>query len=105
MDIVPLAGMLLTLLMLLIIAGSVLMFPLMRRLGRLMELRIEERRNGVVPGEELASLKETVQGLQDEVARLADRQAFTERLLEAGRPERGPGAGEPGAGEPGGGGP
>lgn len=89
MDIVPLAGMLLTLLMLIIIAGSVLMFPLMRRLGRLMELRIEERRSGVVPGEELASLKETVAELQEEVSRLTERQAFAERLLEEGRPERG----------------
>lgn len=85
MDIVPLAGMLLSLLIILIIAGSVLLFPLVRRFGRLLELRIEERRTGALPAEQVQELRALVEGLQEEVARLADRQAFTERLLEAPR--------------------
>lgn len=92
MDIVPLAGMLFSLLMVLIIAGSILMFPIMRRLGRLLEMRIEGRRKGPVDpaspsSEELRSLRELVEGLQAEVGRLAERQEFTERLLERGRKE------------------
>lgn len=89
MDVVPLAGMLLTLLMVLIIAGSILMFPIMRRLGRLLELRIEERRGGALPAaevQELKELKELVRGLEAEVERLSERQTFTERLLTEGPP-------------------
>jgi hypothetical protein len=92
MDIVPLAGMLLSLLMVLIIAGSILMFPVMRRLGRLLELRIEERRGGSLPAaavEEVEELKELVRGLEAQVERLAERQTFTERLLTDGAPRSG----------------
>ncbi|MFW5951612.1 MAG: hypothetical protein ACOCVZ_05800 [Gemmatimonadota bacterium] len=108
-DIIPLAGMLFSLLMVLIIGGFILMFPLTRRLGKLLELRIQERRESALPAEEVAALREAVAGLQDQLERLADRQAFTERLLETGRPERGsaeprpvgsvpgPGAGEAGS--------
>lgn len=91
MDIVPLAGMLFSLLMVLIIAGSILMFPIMRRLGRLLEMRIEERWKGpgaeALPSADLAALSEAVQELQAEVNRLTERQEFTERLLERGRGE------------------
>ncbi len=89
MDIVPLAGMLLSLLMVLIIAGSILMFPIMRRMGRLLELRIEERRGGALPAAQVEELKELVRGLEEEVARLSERQTFTERLLSEGSPGRG----------------
>ncbi len=86
MDMVPLAGMLLSLLIVLIIAGSILMFPLVRRLGRLLELRIEERRGDAFPATEVEELKELVRGLESEVERLAERQSFTERLLTEGPP-------------------
>lgn len=92
MDIVPLAGMLLSLLMVLIIAGSILMFPIVRRLGRLLELRIEERRAGVLPSAELEEVKALVRSLEEEVVRLGERQEFIDRLLSEGRPrESGPG--------------
>ena len=85
MDIVPLAGMLFSLLVVLIIAGSILMFPVMRRVGRLLETRLEERRGEVGEPEDVRSLREMVEGLQEEVRLLAERQQFTERLLESGR--------------------
>lgn len=85
MDIIALAGMLFSLLVVLIIAGSILMFPIMRRLGRLIEVRIEERRSGTVPAEDMQALLESVRALEAEVLRLTDRQAFTERLLEGNR--------------------
>lgn len=92
MDILPLAGMLFSLLVVLIIAGSILTFPIMRRLGKLLEMRIEERRQdgpqaGRLESAELDALREIVEGLQTDVDRLAERQAFAERLLERGREE------------------
>ncbi len=83
-DILPLAGMVFSLLIVLVIGGFILLFPLSKRLGQLLEMRLEERREGVLPPEDVAVLLETVQTLQDEVERLAERQAFTERLLESG---------------------
>ncbi|NIP80881.1 MAG: hypothetical protein GWM90_17370 [Gemmatimonadetes bacterium] len=88
MDILPLAGMLFSLLMVLIIGGFILLFPVTRRLGRLLELRIEERRSeDRPPAAELEEVLRVVEALQAEVERLSDRQEFTERLLERG-PER-----------------
>jgi hypothetical protein len=84
-DIIPIAGMIFALLMVVIIGGFILLVPLSKRLGRLLELRLEERREGTIPPEQATVLLETVQALQDEVERLAERQAFTERLLEGGR--------------------
>lgn len=82
MDIVPLAGMLFALLVVLIIAGTILMLPVMRRLGRLLETKSEEQRRAALPAKELAGLQEAIEGLEAEVSRLAERQAFTDRLLE-----------------------
>lgn len=94
MDIIPLAGMVFSLLMVLIIGGFILLFPVARRLGRLLELRIEERRAGEsLPMAELEDLLRVVEGLNAEVERLRERQEFTERLLERGRSARE--AGEP----------
>lgn len=84
-EIVPLAGMLFSLLMVLIIGGFILLFPLSKRLGQLLEMRLAERREGALPPEDAAVLLETLQALQEEMARLSERQAFTERLLESGR--------------------
>jgi hypothetical protein len=90
-DIIPLAGMLLALLIVLIIGGFILLFPLSRRLGQLMELRLNERSGTELPAsDEIAEIRDLVEGLRSEVASLAERQAFTERLLESGpSPEEG----------------
>lgn len=89
-DIIPLAGMLFSLLLTLIVGGFVLLFPLARRLGQLLELRMEERRqavaDGPVPDGQLEALRDAVEALQKEVGTLSERQQFVEGLLE--RPER-----------------
>jgi hypothetical protein len=87
-DIIPLAGMIFSLLMTLIIGGFILLYPLAKRLGKLMEMRLEERREGTLPPEDAAALMDTLHALQDEVERLAERQAFTERLLDPGREDQ-----------------
>ncbi len=99
-EFLPFAGMIFSLLVVLIIAGSILLFPLTRRLGTLLEMRIQDRREGegALSSGEVAELRELMQSLQAEVERVAERQQFTERLLEgaADRSERG--AGESGGG-------
>jgi hypothetical protein len=84
MDIVPLAGMLFSLLMVLVIGGLILLFPLAKRLGQLLELRLEERRKGEFLPPELEEMHRLIDSLQSEVERLRERQEFTERLLESG---------------------
>jgi hypothetical protein len=86
-EMVPFAGMIFSLLLALIIGGFVLMYPLTKRLGQLIELRMGERRLGAdrtVGVEEMARLTEVVEALRVEVVALAERQEFTERLLESG---------------------
>ena len=101
MDIIPLAGMLFSLLMVLVIGGLILLFPISRRLGKFLELRIEERMEwDTLPKEAFNELMGVVEELQNEVQRLSDRQQFVERLLEPGqKPERSERAGEAGSGE------
>lgn len=90
-DILPIAGMIFSLLLALIIGGFILVFPLTRRLGKLLEIRMEERRQAVeaeagpsVPRRDLAVLRDVIEALQGEVAALAERQQFVEGLLERG---------------------
>ena len=86
MDIIPLAGMLFSLLMVLIIGGLILLFPISRRLGKFLEVRIEERMEwDTLPKEAFNELMDVVEELQNEVQRLSDRQQFMERLLEPGK--------------------
>ena len=86
MDIIPLAGMLFSLLMVLVIGGLILLFPISRRLGKFLEIRIDERMEwDTLPKEAFNELMGVVEELQNEVQRLSERQQFVERLLEPGR--------------------
>ena len=86
MDIIPIAGMLFSLLMVLVIGGLILLFPISRRLGKFLEIRIDERMEwDTLPKEAFNELVDIVEELQTEVNRLSDRQQFVERLLEPGR--------------------
>jgi hypothetical protein len=84
MDLIPLAGMIFTLIMLIIVGGFILLFPLSRRLGLLLESRIAEKKP-MASEPEIARLRESVQALQDQVGSLIERQDFVERLLQAER--------------------
>lgn len=105
MDILPLAGMLFSLLMVLVIGGLILLFPISRRLGKFLELRIDERMEwDTLPKDAFNELMDVVEELQHEVARLGERQKFVERLLEPGagrevkRAEEGEAGERPGTG-------
>jgi hypothetical protein len=82
MDPNALAGMIFTVILSLLIGGFILLFPLSRRLGLLLEAKIQERKR--IPGasvEELENLRSAIQSLEAEVRLLAERQEFTEQLV------------------------
>lgn len=65
------------------IIGGILLFPTSRRLGRYLEVLIEEKRDkGVGMVDEVRRLEQELRETQAEVARLSERQAFTGSLLE-----------------------
>jgi hypothetical protein len=65
------------------LVGGVLLFPTSRRLGRYLEVLIEEKRGkGIGMAEEVKRLERELRETQAEVARLSERQAFTDSLLE-----------------------
>ena len=83
-----LAGMVFSLLCLVVIGGIILMYPVTRRLGQLLEQRVEDRKAGRAEGgvdlAALGELRATLESLEGEVARLGERQRFLEGLLEKG---------------------
>ncbi len=81
MDPVILAGMIFSIVVIMLIGGFVLLFPLTRQLGAYLEKRMLSE-NSEASRAQLAHLARAVEHLTDEVARLSDRQDFTERLLE-----------------------
>lgn len=67
--------------------GGILLFPASRRLGRYLEVLIEEKRGkGIGLAEEVQRLERELRETQAQVARLSERQAATESALE-GRAE------------------
>jgi hypothetical protein len=67
------------------IIGGILLFPTSRRLGRYLEVLIEEKRaKGVGMADEVKRLERELRETQAEVARLSERQARTESRLEQG---------------------
>ena len=72
------------------IAGTVLLFPVSRRLAALLEKRIEGYADPELK-RQVQELTRELERTQKEFVRLEERQRFTERLL-----ERGPEEGRPG---------
>ena len=82
MEPMALAGMLFVLVLIAMIGGFILLIPISRRLGRVLDAWLLEKRGGVNQ-EELIQLRQAVQSLEAEVTSLAERQQFTDRLLES----------------------
>ena len=61
--------------------GFILLFPITRRLGRFLEYRMSEK-GRLQDREEMDRILRAVESLRDDVAHLAERQDFTERLLQ-----------------------
>jgi len=84
-ELIPL--MIFTIVVLGMAGGFILLFPIVRTLGRYLEHRMSEKVR-VEDQERVDLLLRAVESLRDDVARLAERQDFTERLLERPRDEK-----------------
>jgi hypothetical protein len=73
-----------SLLVIIVVGGGILLFPITRRLGLLLERRLEAE---ALPGDELQQLKAAVRSLDQQVQNLQERQDFTEKLLAPGSSE------------------
>jgi hypothetical protein len=71
----------------LIVGGIVLMFPLSRKIGLLIESRIEERKGAPGPGsDELNRISSRLERLEEQVRAVSARQEFLDDLLVERRP-------------------
>lgn len=86
MDPEMIAVMIFFLVALAMIGGFVLLIPIARTLGRYLESRMTQK-GRIEDQERTELLLRAVESLRDDVARLAERQDFTERLLERPRDE------------------
>lgn len=80
MEPVVLFGMIFSLVTLMLIGGFILLFPITRRLGDVLESYLRDRKADRGKGEQIAALQERVEVLELEVTALADRQSFSESL-------------------------
>lgn len=106
-DPLVLTSMIFTLLVILVIGGLILAFPVVRRLGSAVDVWIETHREEGVPAAEAARLEAEVRDLAgrlDALERrmevLSERQDFAEALVEGERSSGRPGAGERPSGGP-----
>lgn len=85
-ELIPL--MIFTIVVIGMVGGFVLLLPITRTLGRYLEFRMAQKASLESP-ERMEILLRAVESLRDDVARLAERQDFTEKLLERPRDEQG----------------
>ena len=100
-DPLVLTSMIFTLLVILLIGGFIVAFPVVRRLGSAVDVWVETRREEGVPGAGAARLEAEVRDLAgrlDALERrmevLSERQDFAEALIEGQRSSGRPDAGE-----------
>jgi hypothetical protein len=87
MDPFILQGMIFSIVVIVLLGGYALLYPLTRQLGKVLEKKLLEDGTGGTNPEEIAALRRAVEALTGDVERLSERQDFTERLLEGPRPE------------------
>jgi hypothetical protein len=86
MDPMALGGMLFTLILVAMIGGFILLLPVTRRLGAVLEQRLNADPGAGLAAERIRRLESEVQALTAEVERLSERQEFTDALLSERRP-------------------
>ncbi len=87
MDPMAVAGMIFVLVLCAMVGGFILLIPLSRRLGRMVDVWLQERRE-IEPSGEIQELRRTIQALEAEVSALSERQQFTDQLLQSRPTER-----------------
>jgi hypothetical protein len=84
------AGMIFTIVVLAMVGGFILVLPITRRLGAFLEYRMSERTKAF-ENEDRERFLRAIEALRDDVARLAERQDWMERLLQNPEKEKKPG--------------
>ncbi len=87
MDPFILQAMIFTIVVLVLVGGFALLFPLTRRLAAVLEKRYLEDDAGGAEEDEVAALRRAVDALRGEVEQIGERQDFTEKLLEGPKSE------------------
>lgn len=87
MDPLILGSMIFSILVLVLVGGFTLLYPLTRRLAEVLEKRYLGDGAGGANADQVAALRRAVQALRGDVERLGEQQDFTERLLDRPRPE------------------
>lgn len=82
LDPVIAAGMIFSLLMVLLIGGFVVLYPLTSKLGQALEAYLEQKKASGVSEEEITTLRRQVHALTRQVEAVAEKQDFVEELLE-----------------------
>jgi len=77
------AGMIFTLILVMLIGGFIVLLPLTRRLGALLESKLRPEEKGVPPSstQELERMRDALMSIETQLRALAERQEFTEQLL------------------------
>ena len=81
MDPNALAGMAFTLILAILVGGFILLFPLSRRLGQLVESKLQNKNGPALSSGEIEELQRTLQSLEGELRSVKERQEFIEKLL------------------------
>ena len=82
MDFIPFAAMLFVLILVGMVLGSILMFPIMRKVAALLEQKLQHRLPDDVMVRELRNVGQALQVMQQQIAQLSDRQTRIETRLQ-----------------------
>jgi cell division protein FtsB len=97
MDPMAVAGMIFTLVLTVLVGGFIVLFPVTRRLGLLLESKLQEKKDPMhAELAELRQMKELMHSMEAQIRLLAERQEFTEQLITRRAREALPSASEPG---------
>ena len=88
MDPFILQAMIFTIVVMVLLGGFTLLFPLTRRLAEVLEKHYLKDGAEGTDADEVAALRRAVHALREEVERIGERQDFTEKLLEGPKSEK-----------------
>lgn len=81
MDLIPIAAMLFVIILVAMVTGTILLYPIVGRLGKLLEQRLQNRLPDDVMVRELRNLASAIHSVQHLVGQLSERQANIEARL------------------------
>ena len=86
MDPEVIAGMLFTVVLVAMVGGFILLFPITRRLGAILEQRLNGRAAPEIAPAEIRQLEASIHALRADLEQISERQTFTEELLSERQP-------------------